>query len=201
MSGIRVPGCFDPFEMVMRAVLGQQITVKAARTLAARLAMALGKKTDTPFKELVVAFPRPEEICALKAPIEDRLGPLGITGARARSIRSLAEALLTGSVTLSPHADPGKEMGSLLKLPGFGPWMVHYIAMRALGWPDAFPHTDHGLKKAFAGLSPKEMPALSQTWSPWCSYATITLWNSLENRRNVPEKSSAGEFPLPKYWW
>lgn len=189
VAGIRLPGCFDPFEMSVRAVLGQQVTVKAARTLATRLAAALGTKTDTPFEELAFAFPLPHEICALEGPIEDRLGPLGITGARARSIRALAEALRMGSITLSPHADPGNEMKKLLELAGFGPWTVHYIAMRALGWPDAFPHTDHGLKRALAGMSPEEMLTLAHTWSPWRSYATITLWHSLEKRLTDPKRS------------
>jgi len=183
VAGIRLPGCFDPFELSIRAVLGQQVTVKAARTLAMRLVQALGKRIDTPFEELAVTFPLPDELCALEGPPEDRLGPLGITGARARSIRSLAEALVTGSITLSPHADPASEMEKLLTLPGFGPWTVQYIAMRALAWPDAFPHTDHGLKKALEGMSAEAMQALAQTWSPWRSYATVTLWNSLENGR------------------
>lgn len=189
VPGMRLPGCFDQFELSIRAVLGQQVTVKAARTLAMRLAQSLGKKVDTPFRELTVTFPLPDDICALEIPIEDHLGPLGITGARARSIRSLAEALVTGSVTLSPHADPGSEMEKLLKLPGFGHWTVHYIAMRALAWPDAFPHTDHGLKKALAGMSPEEKQTLAQTWSPWRSYATVTLWNALENGHSIQKRS------------
>jgi len=187
VPGIRLPGCFDPFELSIRAVLGQQVTVKAARTLAMRLAQTFGRTLETPLAGLSVTFPLPDEILALEGTIEDHLGPLGITGARARSIRSLAEALVTGSVTLSPHADPGSEMVKLLKLPGFGPWTVQYIAMRALAWPDAFPHTDHGLKKALTGMSPDVMQALAQTWSPWRSYATVTLWNFLGNGLNPPD--------------
>lgn len=189
VPGIRLPGCFDPFEISLRAVLGQQVTVKAARTLATRLAQGLGKKLETPFAELAFTFPLPDDIRSLNAPIEDHLGPLGIIGARARSIRALAEALRNGSITLSPHADPGSEMEKLLQLPGLGPWTVHYIAMRALAWPDAFPHTDHGLKKALTGMSPEEMQTLAQTWSPWRSYATMTLWNSLGNGLKVQKRS------------
>lgn len=185
VAGIRLPGCFDPFELSVRAVLGQQVTVKAARTLAMRLAHAFGKRVKTPFSGLSVAFPLPEDIRALQVPIEDHMGPLGITGARARCILGLAEALQTGAVTLSPHADPGAEMEKLLKLPGIGPWTVQYIAMRALAWPDAFPQTDHGLKKALTGMSEEAMQALAQTWSPWRSYATMTLWNSLEKGLNA----------------
>ena len=148
VPGIRVPGCFDPFEMAVRAILGQQVTVKAAGTLAMRLVNAMGRKIDTPFEELAFTFPQPDKICALEGLIENHLGPLGITGVRARSIFALATALMTHSITLSYSADPGVEMEKLQELPGFGPWTVQYIAMRALGWPDAFLHTDYGVKKS-----------------------------------------------------
>lgn len=179
VPGIRLPGCFDPFELSVRAILGQQVTVKAAATLAGRLAAAFGARLSTPFEELSFVFPGAEQIYALTSPIENHLGPLGITKARARSILALAEALLTGAITLNHSTDPAKAMEKLLQLPGFGPWTVQYIGMRALGWPDAFPHTDLGIKKALPDLTPKEILTLSQAWSPWRSYAAITLWNSL----------------------
>ncbi|ATW23581.1 DNA-3-methyladenine glycosylase 2 family protein [Candidatus Formimonas warabiya] len=185
MPGIRLPGCFDPFEMSVRAVLGQQVTVQAARTLAMRFAAAFGKKILTPFEELNVTFPGPDLIYGLEAPIENHLGPLGITGARARSIFALAEALVTGSISFSQRADPEQEMEKLLKLPGFGLWTVQYIGMRALNWPDAFPHTDYGVKKALFGMTPKEILDVSQAWRPWRSYATITLWSSLEKKIKI----------------
>lgn len=180
VPGVRLPGCFDPFEMSVRAVLGQQVTVKAARTLAMRFAAAFGGKIVTPFDELNVTFPGPDIIYGISAPIENQLGPLGITGARARSIFALAEALVTGAISFSQGVDPEKEMDKILKLPGFGPWTAQYIGMRALGWPDAFPHTDYGVKKALLGKTPKEILELSKMWRPWRSYATINLWNSLE---------------------
>jgi AraC family transcriptional regulator, regulatory protein of adaptative response / DNA-3-methyladenine glycosylase II len=178
-SGLRVPGCFDPFEMSARAILGQQITVRAARTLAMRVAARLGEPVETPFKELTVTFPTAERLCALEQPVEDHLGPLGVTGARSRSIRALAEALKKGTIRLGPGADTEREMKNLAALPGFGPWTVQYLAMRALGWPDAFPHTDFGVKKALGKLPAKEMLALARAWSPWRSYATLSLWNRL----------------------
>ena len=184
VSGIRVPGCFDPFEMSVRAILGQQVTVKAAGTLAMRLVKAFGEKRLTPFETLSFTFPQPERICALESPIENHLGPLGITGARARSILALATALTTDSITLSYSANPRDEMERLIKLPGIGPWTVQYIAMRALGWPDAFPHTDYGVKKALSDRSPQEIRTLSQKWSPWRSYATLLLWNHLKNKHD-----------------
>lgn len=177
--GLRLPGCFDPFEMATRAILGQQITVRAARTLAMRIAAHLGEPVQTPFKELTVTFPTVERICSLERPVEDILGTLGVIGTRARSIRALAEAMRQGTIRLEPGADPAREMARLAALPGFGPWTVQYLAMRTLGWPDAFPHTDYGVKKALMGLSSKEILALAQEWAPWRSYATLSLWNHL----------------------
>jgi AraC family transcriptional regulator of adaptative response / DNA-3-methyladenine glycosylase II len=187
IPGIRLPGCLDPFEMSVRAVLGQQVSIKAARTLAMRFAAAFGGKVDTPFEELYATFPTSDVICDLKAPIENQFGPLGITGARARAISALAQALASGTVHLTSEADPEAEMAALLRLPGFGQWTVQYIGMRAFGWPDAFPGTDYGVKKALNGLTPNEILDISQAWRPWRSYATLNLWNSLNNITNDKE--------------
>lgn len=179
VPGLRLPGCFDAFEMAVRAVLGQQITVKAARTLAARVAATYGTAIPTPIEGITHCFPTAADICGLEGPIENHLGTLGVIGARARSIQALACALQNGEVELSRNADPHVQMKNLLALPGFGDWTVQYIAMRALGWPDAFPHTDYGVKKALVGRSPKEILALAEEWRPWRAYATIYLWNTL----------------------
>jgi AraC family transcriptional regulator of adaptative response / DNA-3-methyladenine glycosylase II len=183
VAGTRVPGCFDPFEMTVRAILGQQVTVKAAQTLARRLAQTFGEALATPFAELTHLFPSAAAIAELASspqPIADQLGPLGITGARARCIGTLAQALQRGDVQLSLAANPLEQMQKLLALPGFGPWTVNYVALRALGWPDAFPHTDYGIKKALEPLTEQQILALSEAWKPWRSYATINLWNSLK---------------------
>lgn len=180
--GARLPGSFDVFEMATRAVLGQQITVKAARTLAARMASAFGTELPTSINGLTHTFPSPADICGLGGPIEDQLGPLGITGARARSIRALAEGLMEGKIDLSRNADMQDQKERLLALHGFGPWTVQYIAMRALGHKDAFPHTDYGVKQALKGYEPGEILALAERWRPWRAYATIHLWNSLKAR-------------------
>jgi AraC family transcriptional regulator of adaptative response / DNA-3-methyladenine glycosylase II len=197
VCGTRLPGCFDTFEMAVRAVLGQQITVKAARTLAARLAENFGAPVQTGMEELTRVFPSPNDIVALKGPIENHLGPLGITSARAKTILALARAFIQGEMDFGLRAQAqvqaeaeaavgvgagaGAEAGmeKLTALPGIGPWTAHYIAMRAAGWPDAFPHTDYGVKKALAPRSPDEILALAETWRPWRSYATVNLWNSL----------------------
>jgi AraC family transcriptional regulator of adaptative response / DNA-3-methyladenine glycosylase II len=104
---------------------------------------------------------------------------LGIIAARSRSIFALADALVNRQITLSPSADIEKEMQKLLALPGFGPWTVNYIAMRALAWPDAFPHTDYGIKKALSGMTEAEIVKLANTWRPWRAYGAMNLWNSL----------------------
>lgn len=189
VPGLRLPGCFDPFEVSVRAILGQQVTVKAARTLAMRFAHTFGGRIATPFEELRYTFPTSEAVCGLERPIENRLGPLGITGMRARSILALAEAIEGGAVRFTLDSDPEVEMGKLLKLPGFGPWTVQYVGMRAFSWPDAFPHTDYGVKKALAGWTQKEILDESQKWKPWRSYATMNLWNSLKDDKSTLEVS------------
>ncbi|WP_224981320.1 DNA-3-methyladenine glycosylase 2 [Geomonas agri] len=177
--GTRLPGCFDPFEMAVRAVLGQQITVKAARTLAARLVSAHGTPVATGIEGLTHAFPSPQQVIALDGPIDGHLGPLGITGARARTILELAQAMVWEKINFNFGAEPHTELKKLMAIPGIGPWTAQYIAMRAMGWPDAFPDTDFGVKKALAPRTAKEISALAETWRPWRSYATVNLWNSL----------------------
>lgn len=179
VPGTRVPGCIDPFEMAVRAVLGQQITVKGARTLAARLVGKFGTPIQTDIEGLTHVFPSPREIAGLSNPIGDHLGPLGITGARARTIQELARALACGSIDFAHCANPEEEAGKLLHIPGIGQWTAQYIAMRAMGWTDAFLHTDYGVKKALKSCGEKEILAMSEAWRPWRSYATVALWNSL----------------------
>jgi AraC family transcriptional regulator of adaptative response / DNA-3-methyladenine glycosylase II len=179
VPGTRVPGCFDPFEMSVRAVLGQQITVKAACTLAMRLATKYGDPVETPFEELKLIFPSAQKIANLPKPIEEQFGALGVVGARSRSIYALANKVADGSIDLSIDGNPHECMQILQSLPGFGPWTANYVAMRALSWRDAFPHTDLGIRKALPELSAKQILELSEQWRPWRSYAAIALWNSL----------------------
>lgn len=182
--GTRLPGCFDPFEMAARAVLGQQITVKAAGTLAARLVAALGTPLDTGAEGLTHLFPPPAAITELGDAPENHLGPLGITAARARTIGALAEGLARGEIDFGPGAAPEAEMAKLLSLRGIGGWTAGYIAMRAMQWPDAFLETDAGVKNALAPRTPKQLLQIAEAWRPWRSYATVGLWNSLSGREN-----------------
>lgn len=179
MLGSRLPGSFNPFEMAVRAVLGQQITVKAASTLCARFVERYGNPVQTGMEGLSHIFPAPDVIAALPEPIEQHLGPLGIIGTRARTIAALARALVQGEIDFGLSAQPEVEMQKLLAIAGIGSWTAQYIAMRAMAWPDAFLETDVGIKKALGGRSPKEVRAMAEAWRPWRSYATINLWNAL----------------------
>lgn len=173
--GLRVPGTFDGFELGVRAILGQQITVKAATTLAGRLVEAFGEPIKAPYPELNHLCPTPQRIAG--AQIEE-LASLGIIRTRARSIIRLAEEIASERLTLEAGAHPDYTIKQLVALPGIGPWTAQYIAMRALHWPDAFPKEDIVLRKNLGGLTPAQAEACSQTWRPWRSYATLHLWQT-----------------------
>ena len=177
--GVRVPGCFEPFEMTVRAVLGQQISVKAATTLVGRFAKTFGTPVETPMEVLTHAFPSAHDIANLSGDISDHLGPIGITRAKAETILTLAKKIANSEIDFTLCVRPEAEIEKLMSIPGIGPWTAQYIAMRAMSWPDAFPHTDYGLKKALAPLSENEILKIAQAWRPWRSYATINVWNSL----------------------
>ena len=179
VPGTRLPGCFNPFEMAVRAVLGQQITVKAAGTLAGRLAKTYGTPVETGVEGLTHAFPSAQAIAALGGGIADHLGPLGITRVRAHTILGLAEKIADGELDFARCIQPEAEIKKLMSIPGIGAWTAQYIGMRAMGWPDAFPHTDYGVKKALAPLSESDILKMAEAWRPWRGYATINLWNSL----------------------
>jgi AraC family transcriptional regulator of adaptative response / DNA-3-methyladenine glycosylase II len=175
--GLRVPGAFDGFEMGMRAILGQQVTVKAATTLACRFVETFGEPFATPHPELTRLTPRPAAVAA--ATVDD-ISRHGIVAARSRSLIALAAAHESGALRLDSgvHANPEEAIARLAALPGIGPWTAHYIAMRALRWPDAFPKEDIAVRNELGGVSPREAEALSQAWRPWRSYAVLHLWAS-----------------------
>lgn len=173
--GLRVPGAFDGFEMAVRAVLGQQITVAAARTLAGRIAAAYGDPLATPAPTLERTFPEPAQLA--QAGLAE-LGRLGVIRARGRAILALAAACADGELVLAPGADVARTMEALRALPGIGEWTAQYVAMRALAWPDAFPHTDYAVMKALGETSPKRVLERAEPWRPWRAYAAMHLWNS-----------------------
>lgn len=186
--GLRVPGAFDGFEMAVRSILGQQITVKAATTLSSRFALAFGKKIRTPLSPgLCRITPPPEKIATLN---EGDIAQLGIISARARSIIHIARAFCSGQVKLEPGMDPEETITGLIKLPGIGPWTAHYLVMRGLNYRDAFPKEDIALQKALGGITAKQADLLSQPWRPYRSYAVLHLWRMLAAAPTQARKTS-----------
>ena len=171
--GLRVPGAFDGFELAVRAILGQQVTVRGATTLAGRFVTAFGEPIATPHAELSRLCPTPERIAEATV---DEIASLGIIQSRARSIIALAREIASGRLTLEAGAQPDSTIAQLGALPGIGAWTAHYIAMRALRWPDAFPKEDVAMRKHLGGVTATRAEELSQAWRPWRSYATLHLW-------------------------
>lgn len=182
-DGLRVPGAFSGYELAVRAVLGQQITVAAARTLAQRLVDRFGEAIEAPDPALKRLFPRPQ---ALAQADGDVLGQMGIVRQRQAAILAIARAVHEERLQLHAGADVAATIAALVQLPGIGEWTAQYIAMRALRWPDAFPAADVALHKAL-GVAGSAQPAkaaqaASQAWRPWRSYAVIRAWAGAANR-------------------
>lgn len=171
--GLRVPGAFDGFELAVRAVLGQQVSVAGARTLASRFAAAFGSRVDSPFEGVTAAFPPARQVAGLQI---ENLTALGILASRARTILELAKQVAEGNIALSPGSDVNTTIEKLQSIGGVGEWSAQYIAMRALGWPDAFPHTDLGIMRALGEKSPKRILEAAEAWRPWRAYAVMHLW-------------------------
>lgn len=177
IDGVRLPGCFDPFETACRAILGQQVSVKAANKLAARIAEEYGEPIETGIAGLERAWPKPSTILGLPS-IEDALGVLGVIKTRSHVIYEIARMIDLGEMDLRDD-DPEDLMAKLLKVKGIGPWSANYIVMRTSNYPDAFLETDVGVAHALPGMSPKERMAIAEICRPWRSYAVLALWNSL----------------------
>ena len=177
---VRLLGAVDPFELAVRAVLGQQVTVAAARTLARRLVERFGSPIETPWPDVSLVFPAPESIAHL--PI-DRIAELGIIRARAGAIVAIAGAWPEIAPLVARGGDPEALVARLHALPGIGPWTAHYIAMRALGWPDAFPARDIAALNALRRLDGiatwRDAERRAEAWRPWRAYALLKLWRSL----------------------
>ena len=189
-AGLRVPGCVDGFELGVRAILGQQITVQAARTLGQRLVERFGsvlQDASVPSElGLTRLFPTAELLNQIDTEtLGTALGELGIVRQRQRAIAALAQAVAQGGLQLQPGMVIATTITTLQALPGIGPWTANYIAMRALRWPDAFVAGDVALQKALGvpTANPKQAAqiaeAASQRWKPWRSYAVVRAWHSL----------------------
>jgi len=174
--GTRVPGAWDRFEVAVRTVLGQQVTVKGATTLAGRLVARFGRPLARPEGALTHRFPRPDTL--VDAPLEQ----IGLPGQRARTIRTLARAVAEGEPVLELAPDLETAVERLRALPGVGDWTAHYLAMRALREPDAFCASDLALRKAVGGeggpAKPRAVEAAAEAWRPWRAYAAMLLWRA-----------------------
>jgi AraC family transcriptional regulator of adaptative response / DNA-3-methyladenine glycosylase II len=178
-SILRVPGCWDGFELTVRAILGQQISVKAATTLAGRIAAKYGEPLNVPQTGISAGleriFPTPEKL------MQARLSGLGIIGSRADTIRRVARAVANQDINFDPAQDPEDFCARIKTIKGIGDWTAQYIAMRALKNPDAFPAADLGLLKALARpdrITPAQLSSRAEKWRPWRAYAAMMLWNS-----------------------
>lgn len=175
--GLRVPGCWDGFELAVRAVLGQQVTVRGASTLAARLVRAYGEPVGgTGAGELSHLFP------TARALQEADAARVGLPQRRAATIRRLAREVVAGRLSFEPAQDRREFVSAMTALPGIGDWTAQYIAMRALKDPDAFPASDLVLRRAAAcggaKLSAKQLAGQALAWRPWRAYAAVYLWKA-----------------------
>ncbi len=175
--GLRVPGSAEGFELAVRAVIGQQVSVSAARTIAARLVERFGEPLEEPLGPVTHCFPTSSALA------EVDLAGLPMPRSRAKGLRELARRVVAGNLRLDVGAEPGPTVSNLLSVPGIGPWTASYISMRALGDPDAYPLGDAGLHRALEQRGyPSERRTeerLAEAWRPWRSYAVIHLWQSL----------------------
>lgn len=181
-AGVRLPGSWCGFETAVRVVLGQQVTVAAARTLTRRLVERFGAPVETPFADLNRLFP---SAAVLAAADPADIGTLGIVRQRVKALQALASAVASGDLSLQPGADLPSTLARLTALPGIGDWSAQLIALRTLGWPDAWPASDIALLKALGQTGPSRdiaaATAQAEAWRPWRGYAVFKLWLSLES--------------------
>lgn len=177
--GVRVPGAMDGFEIAARIILGQQVSVAAARTLARRLAAEFGEAVDTPFADLNRLFPSARAIAAADA---ERIGRLGIVRQRVRALQALAREVADGHIELNPAAALQPTLDALRALPGIGEWTLQLVAMRVLAWPDAFAANDIGVLNALGTRNVAQVEAAAEAWRPWRAYALMRLWLTLETQ-------------------
>jgi AraC family transcriptional regulator, regulatory protein of adaptative response / DNA-3-methyladenine glycosylase II len=180
--GLRLAGSFDGFELSIRAILGQLVSVKAAHATASKVVLNFGQALNEfshvqpcPCESIVRLTPEPRDL--LNAG-QESLGALGVTRQKQTAIKAIAQALVNGDLTLDPSVDVASTIVQLKAMHGIGDWTAQYIAMRALAWPDAFPSSDYGVLKALGG-TPAQAVKSSQEWRPWRAYATRYLWHSL----------------------
>jgi len=177
-EGVRLPGAFDGFEIAVRAILGQQVTVAQARRMAHRLVCLLGDPVPTPWAELTHAFPTPARIARCTP---DELRGVGLLRSRSEALIGLSQALEQGALRLDTDADVGDTLERLRSIRGIGDWTAQYVALRALGWPDAFPAADVGVMKSLGVRTAAQATRAADAWRPWRGYAVMHLWRRLSD--------------------
>ncbi len=198
--GLRLPSAFDPFEQAVRAIIGQQVTVKAAVTIARRLVERLGEElpqiSPRPEDDLLRLFPSAAAIASA------RLEHIGMPGKRVATLQRFAAAVADGALELQVAKGADELVSRLCELPGIGPWTAEYIALRGFGEADAFPAADLGLLKAplwgSQGITAKQLLARSQAWRPWRAYAAVHIWQNYGGTLAEPKQAKAlGSSPIP----
>jgi AraC family transcriptional regulator of adaptative response / DNA-3-methyladenine glycosylase II len=177
---MRVPGGFDGFEIAVRAIVGQQISVVNARVVLGRIAERFGTKIENAPFDLAYAFPAAEAIAQVTA--EDLIAT-GIIRIRAEAIVAVAQEVASGRIVLEPLVPLDDTLAALRHIRGIGEWTVQYIAMRALGWPNAFPQGDAVLKKHLGYSTAAQLNEHANQWAPWRAYATVHLWRQHEEAK------------------
>ena len=188
--GLRVPGAWHPFEIATRAIVGQQVSVEAATTIVGRVVARAGEAVTTPFPELTRVFPDPAAVAAAD------LSNIGMPGRRTDTLKRFAAGVADGRIVLEIAGSYEETVRALCEIPGIGPWTAEYIALRALGEPDAFPAGDLGLRKALGNGAPaaeRDVAAMSEAWRPWRGYAAMYLWASLSQAPSAESREPRAE--------
>jgi 3-methyladenine DNA glycosylase/8-oxoguanine DNA glycosylase len=173
-----VPGSWDGFELTVRAILGQQVSVKGATTLAGRIARAFGETYDAG-NGLTHLFPGAKVLASAD------FSNIGLTKSRIETIRALARAVVEGRLNLNGNVDAETLLKQICEVPGIGKWTAQYVAMRALGEPDAFPSSDLGLLRALGLNNPRALEQKAENWRPWRAYAAMYLWSVPERKTSI----------------
>ena len=172
--GLRIPGAWHPWEIALRAIVGQQVSVEAATTIVGRIVARAGASIATPYAALTRIFPEPAAVAAAD------LSSIGMPGKRTDTVKRFASGVADGSIKLEITGTYEETVRVLCTIPGIGPWTAEYIALRALGEPDAFPAGDLGLRKALGDGAPaheRDIAAAAEAWRPWRGYAAMYLWS------------------------
>ncbi|CAG2157003.1 DNA-3-methyladenine glycosylase 2 family protein [Cupriavidus numazuensis] len=197
VPGMRLPGSVDGFEIAVRAVIGQVISVVQARRILARLAQAAGDGLPAPAMPIDGCAPLQHcfpSAAALAALPDVDMAAAGVSPGKLRTLRALAQRVASGELPLEPHMPPEQTVAALCEIDGIGDWTAQYVAMRALGWPDAFPGTDYALRKVLGVNTVRAMQARTAQWAPWRAYAAIHLWHRYEAMKT---QGDAAVIPFP----